>query len=79
MKLIRCDSTVIIFNWPAVNISLEDFIKKKGISIGDIDQSDVEALISFSDSLHIVTLQFTTAVSPLNRSWIIDQLRRLFI
>lgn len=44
MKLIRCDSTVIIFNWPAVNISLEDFIKKKGISIGDIDQSDVEAL-----------------------------------
>ena len=44
MKLIRCDSTVIIFNWPAVNISLEDFIKKKGISIGDIDQSNVEAL-----------------------------------
>lgn len=44
MKLIRCDSTVIVFNWPAVNISLKDFIKKKGISIGNIDQLDVKAL-----------------------------------
>lgn len=54
MKLIRCDSTVIIFNWLAVNISLEDFIKKKGISIGDIDQSDRSSLLSLVSVTHFI-------------------------
>lgn len=66
---------------PQLTFHWKILLRRKGFlsAISINRMSKLSLVISFSDSLHIVTLQFTTAVSPLNRSWIIDQLRRLFI